>query len=191
MLRRATGDAVTAGLHWDEAGSPTRLAIRQWIVLGAAPEIAASRVIWSGQQGEIPDGMYITIALAAIGDMDGLDGSFLSVNVDASYTETVGGPRRVKLEVVCFGSITQKDATQPIRIIERIKTRLRLNETREAFQAANVGVWSVSMATAPGRGIDSVVFEPRGMFSVELALQSEVTGTVSVIETVNTSGTYH
>lgn len=175
---------MSDGIPWATA----RAAVRGWIVSGAAPDIAADHVIWTGQQHAIPNGMYVTIGVLEELDL-GEDVQSYVTELDNSITEHAIGPRLVWLVVTVYGSISQTDATVPYRIASRIRSRLGLSSVADAMDAGNVGVMTWSSVTTPGRGLNSTTFEPRATFNVQVSLVSDVSGTVDVIQTVNTSST--
>lgn len=173
---------MSDGIPWPAA----RAAIRGWIVSGATPDIAADHVIWAGQQKAVPDGMYITIDLDEEQD-HGLD--------TQSYVEAAGvvtqhaiGPRTVTLTITVYGGVQQTDATVPARIASRIRSRISLSAVNDALSAANVGILNWTSVTTPGRGLNSSVFEPRALFSVDVSLISDVSAVVDVIATVGAIG---
>lgn len=180
---------MSDGIDW----TTVRPALRGWIVRGAAPDIAATHVIWGGQQRAVPDASYVTIDV--VDEVDyGQDRIEMEVN-GATITEHAIGDRLVLIRVTVFAAITERDATAVWRIASRIRGSAFLSINNQAFTAARCAVISRSRVTTPGRGLNSTAFEPRAMFDAELSCVSDVsvTGTsaASVIETANTSGVIH
>jgi hypothetical protein len=175
------------GIDW----ATIRPALRGWIVRGAAPDIAASHIIWGGQQRATPDGAYITIDV--IDEVDYGYDRVEMVSTINSTTEHVIGDRIVRIRITVFSAITERDATKSWKIASRIRAAAYLSANDEAMTAALCAVVSWSRVTAPGRGIDSSAFEPRAMFDADISVVSDIAITgadaASVIETVNKSGT--
>lgn len=173
---------MSDGIPWSTA----RTAIRGWIVAGATPDIAANHVIWAGQQKAVPDGMYITIDLEEEQD-HGFDAQSYA-DVAGVVTQHAIGPRTVTIVVIVYGGVQQNDATVPYQIASRIRSRISLSAVNDALSAANVGILNWTSVTTPGRGLNSSVFEPRAMFSVDISLISDVSAVVDVISIVGAIG---
>lgn len=180
------GDDDHQGINWPGV----RLALRDYVVAGAAPDIAKNHVIWGGQQRAVPDGAYVTIDIIDEED-HGLD----RVEIDEeanTLTEHVIGDRTLNVRITVFGGVTERNASRPWRIASRIRASRLLSKNSERLNAACCAVLKASPVTAPGRGINSAAFEPRAMFELALHVVSDVASSendvVSVIETVNKSG---
>jgi hypothetical protein len=163
-------------------------AIHAWVVTGSG--LAATQVIWEGQDGPMPEGAFITLRFAGL-ERTGSDW----LDVDNNPTPTPGaeiifrarGGRRANLTVTAYpGNAT--GALASIGRLESVIASRRLPSVADPLSSGGLGVLGFgAIRSLDGFVSGGIDFEPRASVEINLYLTSQISETATFIETAEVS----
>lgn len=153
----------------------TQAAIQAWIVAGSG--LAADRVRWSGQGGNIPTGVpWISITVLA----DQPTGSPW-VDVEDATSPTAGAEivhvarsqHAGTLSIQMFNAAAV-GSSSGIAVLRRLRAAARLPTVRAALEAGGVGLGSFTAARNVPALQNATYFEPRGVIECRIHTVCEI-----------------
>lgn len=156
-------------------------AIHAWIVAGT--QLAATQVLWAGQGGPQPAGVYAVLRLSELRRV-GHDWRDVVEVVDPDPGEElehhVRGPRTLNLSIQVFGA-PLVGASRGAALLERALTARALPSIAEALRAGGVGVGAVDVITELDGDRDGQ-FESRALVDVTIHVAADLVELGTYIE---------
>lgn len=164
-------------------------ALQSWIVTGTG--LAGSHVIWTGQNGDVPSGVYCELRLTVLPRFgrDWIDHAV----VGGDYVASLRGPRRAVFTVQCFQSAggTSLGDESVMAVLDNAMSAYALESVTTALVAAGIGVSSIDAIQGTDGVLNSVRNEQRAVVAVHINLVSEIVETTAGqgwISNVNADG---
>lgn len=172
--------------------TPTWQDIEQalWHWVQSTSGLDPQRVRWDDQQGNVPEGQFITLRIDGILNLGAVDEEQQIYDSGATVagqevTILENGTRSFTCTVQCYGTKGQTVGLQsPRAVLSAVKSKLFLPDVRELLAAASLSPYM----PGPIRNVSvksETIIEPRAILEVKFYCRETVQEQTGYIETIN------